>query len=76
MIKFVNKIDGAIFYAEDGSILYAVLINDDNYEIVEEELDVSSEEEKSEETPKEPTEEVEAPVEEGKPKRGTKKEGA
>ncbi|NLW52649.1 MAG: hypothetical protein GXY87_04715 [Tissierellia bacterium] len=38
MIKFVNKIDGAVFYAEDGSILYAVLINDTNYEIVEEKI--------------------------------------
>lgn len=70
MIKFVNKNDGAVFYAEDGSVLYAVLINDKNYEIAIEE---PFGEEKA---PEEPTQEVGTSIEEEKPKRGTKKEGA
>gem|GEM_PF-3960754 len=39
MIKFKNKIDGSVFFAEPNTIQFTVLNNDNNYEVIEEELE-------------------------------------
>lgn len=37
MVKFVNIVDGSVFYAEPGTIQFKVLNSDKNYKIVKEE---------------------------------------
>ncbi len=39
VIKFKNKIDGSVFFAEPNTIQFTVLNNDNNYEVIEEELE-------------------------------------
>jgi len=36
LIKFKNKLDGSVFNAEPSSILFSILENDKNYEVVKE----------------------------------------
>lgn len=36
MVKFKNKVDGSVFYAEPNTIQFTVLNNDNNYEVIEE----------------------------------------
>ena len=72
MIKFINKIDGSVFYAEPSTIQFTVLKNDSNYEMQEEVIEELEDEEIKEE-PIESKEEVSEVIEEEKP---TKKKAA
>lgn len=73
MIKFINKIDGSVFYAEPSTIQFTVLKNDSNYEMQEEELEELEDEEIKEEPIENKEEEVPQVIEEEKP---TKKKAA
>lgn len=76
MIKFINKVDGSVFYAEPSTVQFTVLKNDSNYEIEEELIEELEDEEIKEEPidpePIETKEEVEAIEEKPTKKKATK----